>query len=133
MKKKSDSLIYIAALCGLIVVAIVTTAIIGAVKNNQGAPADIRARAGVVNIVKLTGTVSDVNTTDGLVTVANVQLSPESRSGPAANYGTWTVTPPTSFNIISLTPGRTVSFVVNSASFDVATHQVVASQMSIGK
>ena len=133
MKKQPDSLIYLAVICGLIIFGIITTAIISTVKNNQTAPADIRARAGVVNIVKLTGTVSDTNTTDGTVTVSNVQLSPENRSGPAVNYGTWVVTPPLSVNISSLFPGKTVTFVVDAASFDVATHKVVASELTISK
>ncbi len=131
MKKRPDNLLYLAAICGLVIAGIITTAIISAVKNNQAAPADIRARAGVVDIVKLTGTVTDTSSTDNTVTVANVMLSAESRSGPAVNYGTWTVTPPRSISISSLLPGKTVNFVVSAASFDVATHKVVASQMSM--
>jgi hypothetical protein len=131
MKKKPDSLIYILGLVGLIIVAIITTAIISAVKNNQSAPADIRAHAGVIDIVKLTGTVSSTDDAAGTVTVDNVQFSAETRSGPAINYGTWTVTPPASVNLNSLISGKTVTFVVNSASFDVASHKVVASQLSV--
>lgn len=133
MNKKPDSLIYLMALVGLIIAGAVTTAIINSVKNNQSAPADIRARAGVVNIVKLTGTVTDTNTADATITVANVQLAPESRSGPAVNYGTWKVTPPLSVNFSTITSGQTVNFVVDAASFDVATHKVVASELTVVK
>ncbi len=133
MKNKPDSLIYIMALVGLIVAGVITTAIINSVKNNQSAPADIRARAGVINIVKLTGTVTDTSSANGTITVAGVQLAPESRSGPAVNYGTWTVTPPQSVSISSLAPGQAVNFVVDAASFDVATHKVVASELTVSK
>lgn len=133
MKKRPDSLIYVAVLFVLIIAAVVTTSIINAVKNNQSAPTDIRARAGVINIVKLNGTITDVNNADGIVTVANVEMSADSRSGPAINYGTWKVTPPVGFNFFSATVGKNVSFVVNAASFDVATKQVVASEMTISK
>jgi len=132
MKKKPDSLIYVVVLFGLIIAAVITTSIINAVKNNQSS-SDIRARAGMVNIIKLTGTVSEVNATNGTITVANVQFSPKTRSGPAVNYGTWTVTPPLRVNISTLTPGKTVSFVVNSASFDVATRNVTASQLTVNR
>lgn len=133
MKKKPDSLIYLMALVGLIIAGAVTTAIINSVKNNQTAPADIRARAGVINIVKLTGTVTDTSIADSTITVANVQLAPESRSGPAVNYGSWKVTPPLSVSIASISPGQTVNFVVEAASFDVATHKVVASELTVLK
>src|SRR5512135_324014 len=119
MKRKPDSLIYIIVLFVLVVAGIITTAIINAVKSNQGTQTDIRARAGIVNVVKLTGTVSDINSTEGTITVNDVMFAPETRSGPATNYGTWQVTPPTSFDINSLSPGRTVTFVINSTSFDV--------------
>lgn len=133
MKNKPDSLVYLIALVGLIIAGAVTTAIINSVKNNQSAPADIRARAGVVNIVKLTGTVTDTSNADSTITVANVEIAPESRSGPAVNYGSWKVTPPLSVSISSIAPGQTVNFVVDAASFDVATHKVVASELTIVK
>ncbi len=131
MRKTPNTFIYVIALFGLIIVGVVTTAIINVVKNNQTAPTDIRARAGVVNIIKLVGTVASVNSADGTLMVENVQFSPESRSGPAINYGTWTVTIPTSFNLLSASVGTNVSFVVNASSFDVATHKVSATQITV--
>lgn len=129
--KKSNNLLYIIVIVGILVTGIVTTAIINAIKNNQSSPTDIRARAGVVNIVKLTGTISDVNFSGGTLTVANTQLSQETRSGPVTNYGTWTVTVPQSFNIATAQVGREVTFVVDSNSFDVASHKVTASQVTV--
>ena len=130
--KKSRGLTYIIAAVSLIVVAIITTAIIGAVKNNQ-APADIRAKAGVSNTLKLTGIVNAVNEADGTITVDGVQFSQDSRSGPAHNYGTWTVTPPLSFSILTAQPGKSIMFTVETTSFNVATKQVAATQMSVEK
>jgi len=132
MNKKPDSLIYIMALAGLIVAAIITTSIISAVKNNNSAT-DIRAKAGVVNTLKLVGTAESVDSATRTLTVLDVQFSAESRSGKAVNYGTWKVTAPTSFDIFSALPGTKINFTVNSDSFDVATKEVVAAQMSISK
>lgn len=132
MKKKPDSLIYIMALAGLIVVAIITTSIIGAVKNNNGT-ADIRAKAGVVNTLKLIGTVESLDDATRTLTVLDVQFSPESRSGKAVNYGTWKVIAPAAFDIFSAVPGAKINFTVNSDSFDVALKEVVAAQMSLSK
>ena len=103
MNKRPDSLLYIIALAALIVAGIVTTSIINAVKNNQ-AGTDIRAKAGVTSTLKFTGIVNSINDTDGTITVDNVQLSQESRSGQAVNYGTWSVTPPQTFSIVTATP-----------------------------
>lgn len=132
MNKKPDSLIYIMALAGLIVVAIITTSIINAVKNS-GSATDIRAKAGVVNTLKLVGTVESIDSVTGILTVLDVQFAPESRSGKAVNYGTWKVTPPSAFNIATAGPGTKINFTVNSDSFDVVAKEVVAAQMTLSK
>ncbi len=132
MNKKPDSMVYILALAGLIVAAIITTSIIGAVKNNQ-AGTDIRAKAGVVNTLKLVGSVESTNDLTRTITVINVQFAEESRSGKAVNYGTWIVTPPNTFDFISAVPGAKVNFTVNSDSFDVMKKEVAAAQMAIEK
>ncbi len=125
-------MIYAIALGALVVVGIITTAIIDAVRNNQGA-ADIRAKAGITNTLKLTGTVESVDEQAGVITVAGVQFDETSRSGKAVNYGTWAVTPPRTFNLLSAAPGARISFTVNSDSFNVASKQVVAAAVTILK
>lgn len=130
MNKKSNTYIYIIALGALIVAGIITTSIIGAIKNNQGA-ADIRAKAGTLNTLKLVGTVSEVRETDGTIIINDVQFSDESRSGGPVNYGTWTVTPPPTFNLFSATPGARITFTVSTTSFDVASKKVSAVQVTI--
>lgn len=132
MNKKPDSLLYILALAGLIVAAVITTSIIGAVKNNQ-AGTDIRAKAGVTNTLKLTGIVESADDLKGTVKVLNVQFAQESRSGKAVDYGTWIVTPPNTFEFPTAVPGAKISFTVNSDSFDVMKKEVVAAQMAIEK
>jgi len=128
MKKKSNRYIYILAILVLIIAGVVTTALISSARNKES-PADIRARAGVVSTLKFTGTVSDLDTGNVTITVDNVVLHSESRSGQEVNYGTWVVTPPRTFNMFNTSVGETITFVVNSDSLDVASRQVVASQI----
>lgn len=120
------------ALAGLIIAGVVTTSIIGAIKNNQSGT-DNRAKAGVTNTLKLTGTVESVDDVARTLQVLNVQFSDESRSGKAVNYGTWIVTPPNTFDFPSAQPGTKISFTVNSDSFDVMKKEVVAAQMAVSK
>lgn len=124
-------MVYAIALGALIIMGVVTTAIINVVKNNQSSATDIRAKAGVVNTLKLTGTVDSINDTAGTITVLNVQFADESRSGKPVNYGTWSVTPPATFSLSSALPGTRISFTVNSDSFNVSSKQVVAAQVTV--
>lgn len=134
MNKKPNSLLYIVAAVGLIVIGIVTTAIINAVKNtNQSGGTDIRARAAVTNTLKLTGTVSEVVDLEGMIIVSNVQFADTSRSGTAKDYGSWKVFVPTTFALSSATVGSPVTFSIDAKSFNVTTKSVVASQVTVGK
>lgn len=131
MSKKPDAMVYAIALGALIVVGIITTTIINVVKNNQSSAVDIRAKAGVVSTLKLTGTIDRVDEAAGTITVLNVQFADESRSGQPVNYGAWTVTPPATFLISSATPGSRITFTVNSDSFNVSSKQVVAAEIKL--
>ena len=119
------------ALGALIIAGVITTAIINVVKNNQRSATDIRAKAGVTNTLKLTGTIDSVDDAAGTLTVIDVQFAAESRSGKPVNYGTWTVTPPNIFSLSSAVPGAKVTFTVNSDSFDVVSKQVTAANVTI--
>lgn len=123
-------MIYAIALGILVIAGIITTAIIDSVKNNQSAT-DIRAKAGVVSTLKLTGTVDTVDESAGTITVLDVQFADESRSGKAVNYGTWTVTPPSTFSLLQATPGKKMMFTVQSDSFNVASKKVTAAAVSV--
>ncbi len=128
--KKAKGLPYIVAALVLIIVGIITTAIIGAVKNSAST-SDIRAKAGVTNTLKLTGFVGTVDDISGTISVENVQFDESSRSGPAHNYGTWTVTPPRAFSLLSAQPGKKVTFTVQTESFNVAVKKVSAVQLTV--
>ena len=124
-------MIYAMALGGLIIAGIITTAIINVVRNNQSSAVDIRAKAGVTNTLKLTGTVDSIDETAGTITVLDVQFAEESRSGKAVNYGRWTVTPPVTFSLMSAIPGANITFTVASDSFNVVSKQVTAANVVI--
>lgn len=134
MNSKSKGLIYILSAVGLIIVGIVTTAIINAVKNtNQSSSGDIRARAAVTNTLKLTGTVSEIVDLEGMIIVSNVQFADTSRSGTAKNYGTWKVFVPSNFSLATAVVDAPVTFTIDAKSFNVSTKSVVASQITIEK
>lgn len=129
--KKQQNLIYLIAVVSLVVVAIITTTIINTVKNSQSAPTDIRAKAGQTHTLKLEGQITDINDTDGILVVGNVELSPESRSGKPSNLGTWMVTPPPSFSLASAQIGQKITFVIDQASFNVLLKKVTAVQVTV--
>lgn len=133
MKKKTDNVFYIIAAVGLIVMGIVTTTLINSVKNKESSATDIRAKAGVTNTLKLTGTVSFVDSDNRTLTVENVQFAADSRSGNPVNYGTWSVNAPQTFDIFSAAPGNTITFTLLSDSFDVASHQTIASEITVNR
>lgn len=121
------------AAVGLIIVGIVTTAIINAVKNtDQSGGTDIRAKAAVTNTLKLTGTVDEVVDVEGMIIVSGVQFADTSRSGDAKDYGTWKVFVPTNFAISTATVGSPITFTIDSKTFNVTTKSVVASQITMG-
>lgn len=132
LKKRPDAMIYAIALGVLVVMGMITTAIIDRVKSSQNA-GDYRAKAGVTNTLKLTGIVESVNELAGTITVSNVEFASVSRSGKAVNYGRWTVTPPSTFNLMTINPGANISFTISADSFNVETRAVVASEINEGK
>lgn len=131
MAKKPDSMVYIVAILLLVIGGIVMASIISSVKNNSSTQTDIRARAGVVNTLKLVGIVSEIDTVNNTIAVSNVHFSPDSRSGPEVDYGTWIVVPPQTFSLFSATPGAGIEFVINASDFDVANKLVVASAVTL--
>lgn len=134
MNKKSNNLLYLAVAGGLIIIGIITTTIINAVKNsNPTSGTDIRARAATTNTLKLTGTITEVVDIEGMLIVSGVQFADTSRSGDTKNYGTWKVFVPTNFVMSTATVGSPVSFTIDAKSFNISTKSVAASQITIGK
>lgn len=96
--------------------------------NNQS-QADTRAKAGVVSTLKLTGVVQSVDETKGVIIVNQLQFLDQQ----GKNLGTWTVTPPQGFNVLSISPGTKVVITVNSTTFMAATHTVTATQITVSR
>ncbi len=108
----------------LIVLAIVVVAVID--RNGSGSGSDIRARAGQVFTLKLTGVVNSIDETAGTITVSSVQFDSESRSGEAKDLGEWLITPPADFNYASVSPGTPVLIGVDAKTFQVTSHKLTA-------
>lgn len=110
-------------------------ALVAIVKKNApaGTSTDVRARAVTQNTLKMTGTVNTVDEAAGIIQVMNVQFDDTSRAGEPQNLGDWTVTPPTGFNYVSVSPGTTVTIGVNASTFNIASHEVTAVSLTAGK
>lgn len=121
---------YILVAVVVIVAGIGTTAIINVIKNREPS-SDIRARAGTLNTLKLSGVVREVKPTEGIITVDRIKFSDDSRSGPETNYGLWTVAPPREFDFKSIRVGNSVEFTVETTTFNVASKSVVATYITI--
>ena len=111
---------------GLIMLAIGLVTILDKLQSPTSQSTDVRARAGVTNTLKFVGLVSTVDETQGTVEVSSLQFDQSSLSGEATNLGTWIVTPPSGFNLASLTPGMTVTIGVNAKKFLATSHTVTA-------
>lgn len=91
--------------------------------NNAGGTSDIRARAAQTKGTKFTAIVSEVNDSDGTVTVAGMRFADQA-SG--TDLGTWTITAPTGTDVGSLGSGTTVALGVEPSSFDARSHTATA-------
>jgi anti-sigma-K factor RskA len=129
MKAKRQGFWYVAGSAAMIVAAIALTALINFSKTDT-TTTDVRARAGA-NTLQLVGTVVETDENVGTITLGNVQLADESRSGAAKDLGTWIVTPPPSFSILQAAPGVRLTVTISAATFDVANKSVVATEIKV--
>lgn len=113
---------------GLIVLAITVTTILERTKQTA-TNEDVRTRASATGTLIMKGIVSAVDETKGVVMVDNVQFEDQAASGK--NLGTWTVTPPASFNLASLYTGAKVALTVNPTTFLAATRTLTATEIKI--
>ncbi len=111
---------------GLIVLAIGFVAVLDRISSPAPNTSDIRARAGITNMLKLNGTVDDVDEINGTLTVRDVYFADVSRSGEAKNLGTWTVAAPSGFNFASVAAGTPVVIGVDPKTFVVTSHTMIA-------
>lgn len=131
MKKKNSSFLYVAGSVAMIVAAITLTALINFSKTDS-TTTDLRAKAGA-NTLQLVGTVASVDEVTGTITVENVSLAENSRSGPGKNLGTWTVTVPATFNISQAFPGAQLTITINAQMFNIDSREITATDIKVTK
>ncbi len=124
--KKSGVLPYLLTSLALIIIAIAFTAILNRTQNTQSTTSDIRARANVPSLVKVTGTIETVNADDGTLTVANLRFEDSDK-----NLGKWTVTLPKNFNSGSVFEGSRVTITVDPPSMLAETKTLTAVEIKI--
>ncbi len=126
--KKSNSLIYIGASLALIIVAILFTTIINNLKNTSGTSVDIRTRASAPSLVRVTGRVSEVKESDGTVIVDELRFKDSTK-----NLGTWTVTPPPAFSLLSLFPGANITITVDPPTMMAQSRTLTATEIVVSR
>ncbi len=130
--KRSTGFFYFFGSIVLLVFAIIFIAIFNKV-NQSGTSNDLRARAGTTNTLQFLAVVSSVDTAKGFIMVDNLQLASESRSGSAKNYGIWEVTVPVQFNLSQAIPGSVIAIRVDAKTFDVASHKLLATDVTLSR
>lgn len=115
-------MIYFLGSVGLIVVAIVFTAVLQRSQGNTSSREDIRARAGNPSSLQMNARVVSVDSARGVVIVDNLQMA----DGTGQNLGQWTVTVASNVNISKLVSGRNVLLGVDAPTFAIQTHTFTA-------
>lgn len=138
MKKKqaSNSFIYFFGSVVLIVTAIVATAILNRTRNT-GPTQDVRARASVTSLMRLSAIVTSVEVTKGVVAINGLQFTgstPDSLKSVARNTaGEWQVNTSGSVNLGALSPGARVELLVNPLSFNIAERSLTAAVITLSR
>lgn len=136
MKKKptSNNFLYFFGSVVLIVTAVVATAILNRTSNTTSSR-DVRARASVTSLMRLSAIIESVDETKGLVMVNGLQFTgstPEGLQSVARNTGgAWNVTVSGSANLGALGPGSRVELQVNPTTFNIAEHSFTATAITV--
>lgn len=130
--KKNSSLLYFLASVGLVIIAIVFTAVVDRVRS-PAPSTDIRARAGKSLALKFTAVVSEVNEVEGILTVDNLRFAGQERGAATKTLGTWKVTPPPRFRLSSVAPGSRITLAVNPTTFQTTTHSFTATEITLNR
>lgn len=134
MKKKttSNSFIYFFGSVLLIITAIIATSMLNNTSN--AGSQDVRARASVTSLMRLTAIIESVDETKGLVMVNGLQFTgntPEGLQSVARNTGgTWNVTVSGSVNLAVLSPGTRVELQVNPTTFNITQRSLTATAIT---
>ena len=101
----------------LIVLAIGMVAILDRTTTAKDASTDVRARAATTNTLKVNAIVESIDEAANTITVQNLFFDDSSRAGESKDMGAWIVTPPTTFDLSTLTEGTKITIGVDSKSF----------------
>jgi hypothetical protein len=115
-------------LVGSVVLIVMAIAMV-AVLNRTGSAAtssDVRARAAVGKTLQFNATVNTIDEAVGIVTVDNMYLADESRSGEPKSMGSWSVTAPAGFNFASLSEGMRIVIGIDPKTLLAKDHTVTA-------
>lgn len=117
----------------LIITAIIATSILNNTRN-EGSQ-DVRARASVTSLMRLTAIVESVDDTKGLAIVNGLQFTgstPVGLQNVARNTGgTWNVTVSGSINLAVLAPGSRIELQVNPTTFNITERSLTATAITI--
>ena len=133
IKKKNNSFLYLIGSVALIIVAIAATSIINRSKNATTESTDIRTKAGSLSTLKFSGTVVSTDDGKGIFVLDNLRFSDNSQDNSLRQLGSWTVTPPSGFNLASLFSGSKVTITVDSSTFLINSHTVTATQILVNR
>lgn len=118
----------------LIFTAILATAILNRTSNTAKTQ-DVRARASVTSLLRLSAVVTSVDEGKGVVVVNGLKFSgstPESLQSLARNTaGEWQVLVSGNVNLANVSPGARVELQVNPASFNIAEHSLAAQAITV--
>lgn len=136
MKKKttSNSFIYFFGSVLLIVTAIVATSILNRTNNIAGSQ-DVRARASVTSLMRMTAIVENIDETKGVIIINGLQFSgstPEGLQNIARNTGgAWDVTVSGNVNLGTIGPGSRAELQVNPTTFNITEHSLTAAAITV--
>lgn len=109
----------------LIFVAIGFVAILNQTSSTASST-DVRAKAGTLATIKVTGTVTAVSLKDRSFTVDNFAFAD---NDTGKKLGRWVVTAPGGFNVATLSPGKVVTFIISPTTMKATTHTVTATEI----
>lgn len=138
MKKKqaNNSFLIFFGSVAFIVTAVVATAILNKTSNTTDSQ-DVRARASVTSLMRLTAIVQSVDESKSLVVVNGLQFTgstPESLQSVARNTGgSWNVSVSGVVNLGMLNPGTRVELQVNPVTFNISERSLTAAAISVSR
>ena len=113
---------------GLVLVCIAFITILGQTDKKDTGNADIRAKASVSNSLQLVGIISDIDSTNQVLSVDQVKF--ENKSSEPDSMGLWKMSVPRDYKILSIPVGKKIYINVDAATFNVTQKTMVALAIS---